>query len=39
MSDYHICGADLSFVMVGRSLTVENGFPPLRRKTSIVITE
>ncbi len=32
-------GADLSFVMVGRSLTVANGFSPLMRKTDIVIAE
>lgn len=32
-------GADLSFVTVGRSLTVAKGFPPLRRKGNISDTE
>lgn len=39
MPSHHMIGADLSCVMVGRSLTVANGFPPLISKTDIVIAE
>lgn len=32
-------GADLSFVTVGRSLTVAKGFPPLRRNRDYQVTQ